>query len=96
MSRPELALNAGTPIGHTPWGRRRLEGRETGGGEKGARPFPCPLLAPTAASCVVTMQIAAIAEINKGVGRLRFERCAWAGDEQSMGIPDLKVPVELC
>lgn len=69
VSRPELALNAGTPIGHTPWGRRRLEGRETGGGEKGARPFPCPLLAPTAASCVVTMQIAAIAEINKGVGR---------------------------
>ena len=69
VSRPELALNAGAPIGHTPWGRRRLAGRETGGGEKGARPFPCPHPAPTAASCVVTMQIAAIAEINKGVGR---------------------------
>ena len=51
VSRPELALNAGAPIGHAPWGRRRLEGRETGGGEKGARPFPCPLPAPSAGGC---------------------------------------------
>lgn len=73
MSRPELALNAGAPIGHAPWGRRRLAGKETGGGEKGARPFPAPSwpppLAAASASSVVTMQIAAIAEINKGVGR---------------------------
>lgn len=48
VSRPELALKAGAPIGHAPWGRRRLAGRETGGGEKGARPFPCPLLVPSA------------------------------------------------
>lgn len=48
VSGPELALNAGAPIGHALWGRRRLAGRETGGGEKGARPFPCPLAAPSA------------------------------------------------
>lgn len=29
-------------------GRRKLAGRATGGGEKGARPFPCPLPAPSA------------------------------------------------
>lgn len=72
MSRPELALNVGAPIGHTPWGRRRLAGRETGGGS-GGKAFPCPLRAPSAGSpgapCVVTMQIAAIAEINKRVVR---------------------------
>lgn len=48
VSRPELALNTGTPIGQAPWGRRKLAGRATGGGEKGARPFPCPLPAPSA------------------------------------------------
>lgn len=47
VTGPELALNTGAPIGHTPWGRRRLAGRETGGGEKGARPFPCPLPVPS-------------------------------------------------
>lgn len=47
VAGPELALNTGAPIGHTPWGRRRLAGRETGGGEKGARPFPCPLPVPS-------------------------------------------------
>lgn len=46
----ELALNAGSPIGHAPWERRRLAGRETGGGEKGARPFRSPLPAPSAGS----------------------------------------------
>lgn len=38
-SRPELALKARAPIGHAPWGRRRL--RRAGGGE--ARACPCPL-----------------------------------------------------
>lgn len=48
-------------------------GREKGGGEKGQGLFPAPSQPPAQAAagalCMVTMQIAAIAEINKGVGR---------------------------
>lgn len=64
---PELLLAMRCGGGGDWRGERREEGR------RGQGLFPAPSRPPpqaaAGASCVVTMQIAAIAEINKGVGR---------------------------